>query len=55
MVSGFTRRPRNSGRALVGIELANPDDLPDLLRRMQSAPNRIEPIDTGSPLFRFLL
>jgi threonine dehydratase len=49
------RSNREVGPALVGIELADPADLPDLLKRMQSAPLGIERIDTGSPLFRFLV
>jgi threonine dehydratase len=46
---------RETGPALVGIELAGPDDLPSLLKRMEAAPLRIERIDASSPLFRFLL
>jgi len=46
---------RETGPALVGIELASPDDLPSLLKRMEAAPLRIERIDASSPLFRFLL
>ncbi|MET8005141.1 threonine ammonia-lyase IlvA [Nonomuraea glycinis] len=46
---------RETGPALVGIELASPHDLPGLLKRMEAAPLRIERIDATSPLFRFLL
>ncbi|MFI7449165.1 threonine ammonia-lyase IlvA [Nonomuraea sp. NPDC049714] len=46
---------RETGPALVGIELTAPDDLPGLLKRMEAAPLRIERIDASSPLFRFLL
>lgn len=46
---------RETGPALVGIELGSPDDLPSLLKRMEAAPLRIERIDASSPLFRFLL
>jgi threonine dehydratase len=49
------RSNRETGPALVGIELASPDDLPSLLKRMEAAPPRIERIDASSPLFRFLL
>ena len=49
------RSNRETGPALVGIELASPDDLPSLLKRMETAPPRIERIDASSPLFRFLL
>lgn len=46
---------RETGPALVGIELARADDLPALLERMEAAPPRIERIESGSPLFRFIL
>jgi threonine dehydratase len=49
------RSNRETGPALVGIELASPDDLPSLLKRMETASPRIERIDASSPLFRFLL
>lgn len=46
---------RETGPALVGIELARADDLPALLERMEAAPPRIERIESDSPLFRFIL
>jgi threonine dehydratase len=49
------RSNRETGPALVGIELASPAGLPDLLARMDAAPPRIERIEADSPLFRFLL
>ena len=49
------RNNRETGPALVGVELATADDLPALLERMESAPPRIEKIDSDSPWFRFLL
>ena len=49
------RSNRETGPALVGVELADAADLPGLLVRMQAAPHRIERIEAGSPLFRFLL
>jgi threonine dehydratase len=49
------RSNRETGPALVGIELASADDLPALLARMDDAPSRIERIDSDSPLFRYLL
>ncbi|MDP2014166.1 MAG: threonine ammonia-lyase IlvA [Actinomycetota bacterium] len=49
------RSNRETGPALVGIELASASDLPGLLARMEAAPPRIEKIDAASPLFRFLL
>jgi len=49
------RSNRETGPALVGIELGSPDDLAPLLARMEAAPPRIEKVDSDSPLFRFLL
>lgn len=49
------RSNRETGPALVGIELSSADDLPGLLARMEAAPPRIEQIDASSSLFRFLL
>jgi threonine dehydratase len=49
------RSNRETGPALVGIELADPSDLPGLLARMEASPPRIERIEADSPLFRFLL
>ncbi|HWV25577.1 MAG TPA: threonine dehydratase, partial [Aeromicrobium sp.] len=49
------RNNRETGPALVGVELATADDLPALRERMESAPPRIEKIDSDSPWFRFLL
>lgn len=52
----YTKRSnRETGPALVGIELGSPDDLPALLKRMQEAPPHIEPIPPDSPLFGFIL
>ena len=52
----YTKRSnRETGPALVGIELARPDDLPALLERMAQAPPHIERVDASSTLFRFLL
>lgn len=52
----YTKRSnRETGPALVGIELGDPDDLPALLERMAAAPPQIERIPPDSPLFRFLL
>ncbi|MDN5916883.1 MAG: threonine ammonia-lyase IlvA [Pseudonocardia sp.] len=49
------RSNRETGPALVGVELGAPDDLPALLKRMHEAPPHIEPIPPDSPLFGFLL
>jgi threonine dehydratase len=48
------RNNRDTGPALVGIELARADDLGPLLKRMEAAPPRIEEIASDSPMFRYL-
>ncbi len=49
------RNNRETGPALVGIELGRTEDLPGLLARMAAAPPKISPVPPDSPLFRFLL
>ena len=49
------RNNRETGPALVGIELGSADDLEPLLARMAAAPPNIEQIPPDSPMFRFLL
>jgi len=49
------RNNRDTGPALVGIEIADRSDLPGLLARMNRSPMQIEPIDPDSAAFRFLL
>jgi threonine dehydratase len=49
------RNNRETGPALVGIELADAADLPGLLRRMDAAPSTIEHLPPDSPLTRFLV
>ena len=49
------RNNRETGPALVGIELGSPEDLPALLARMEAAPPDITRVPPDSPLFRFLL
>jgi threonine dehydratase len=49
------RNNRETGPALVGIELGRPEDLDGLLERMRLAPPRIERVPPDTPLFRFLL
>jgi threonine dehydratase len=49
------RNNRETGPALVGIELGRPEDLDALLDRMRQAPPQIERVPPDSPLFRFLL
>jgi threonine dehydratase len=46
---------RETGPALVGIELARSGDLADLLDRMAASPLHIERVPPGSPLFKFLV
>ncbi|WP_432885441.1 threonine ammonia-lyase IlvA [Kribbella sp. CA-245084] len=49
------RNNRETGVALVGIEISNRTDLPGLLTRMEAAPLDIEPIHPNSPEFRYLI
>ncbi len=49
------RSNRETGPALVGIELARREDLAPLLARMAAAPPLIERIGSDSAMFRFLL
>ncbi len=49
------RNNRDTGPALVGIELAYAEDLEPLLARMELAPPKIQQIPADSPMFRFLL
>ncbi|PPK94646.1 L-threonine ammonia-lyase [Kineococcus xinjiangensis] len=49
------RSNRETGPALVGVELARAEDLAPLLARMESAPPAVERVDPASPLFRYLL
>lgn len=46
---------RETGPALVGIELATLDLIEGLVNRMAKSPLQIEPVPPGSPLFTFLL
>ncbi|WP_110182967.1 threonine ammonia-lyase IlvA [Nocardioides solisilvae] len=46
---------RETGPALVGIELERADDLGALLGRMHRSPLTIEQVSPGSPLFTFLM
>lgn len=46
---------RETGPALVGIELERAADLPALLARMHESPLQIDPVPPGSPIFTFLL
>ncbi|WP_033262187.1 threonine ammonia-lyase IlvA [Amycolatopsis vancoresmycina] len=49
------RTNRETGPALVGIEIARSSDLPGLLARMAASPLQVDRIEPGSPLFHFLL
>ena len=49
------RNNRETGPALVGIELGSPADLSDLLDRMEQGPLQIEQLPPESPVSRFLL
>jgi threonine dehydratase len=46
---------RETGPALVGVELARPGDLAGLLDRMAASPLSIERVPPGSPMFKFLV
>lgn len=45
---------RETGPALIGIDLDHADGLPALLERMQTSNLVIDPIPYDSPLFTFL-
>ena len=49
------RSNRETGPALVGIELSDAADLPALIERMDAAPPHIERLDPETQLFRFLV
>jgi threonine dehydratase len=49
------RNNRDTGEALVGIELGSAADLDGLLERMQATEMQIEAIEPGSPAYRYLL
>jgi len=49
------RNSRETGAALVGIEIGQPDDLHGLLARMDASPLLIERVDPMSAAFRFLI
>jgi len=49
------RNNRETGPALVGIELGSPEHLAPMLKRMETAPHRIERVPPDSPLFTFLV
>ena len=48
------RNNRETGPALVGIELGQPSALEPLLSRMKASPMRIEQVNPGSPAYAYL-
>lgn len=49
------RNNRETGEALVGIQLGSAADLDGLLARMRSSQVHVEPLEPGSPAYRYLL
>lgn len=49
------RNNRETGEALVGIELGSAADLDDLLARMRATDIHVEALEPGSPAYRYLL
>ncbi|MEJ5945904.1 threonine ammonia-lyase IlvA [Pseudokineococcus basanitobsidens] len=49
------RNNRETGPALIGVEVARPDDLPPLLRRMAGSGLDVERLEPGSQVFQYLL
>ncbi|ANN15759.1 threonine dehydratase [Amycolatopsis orientalis] len=49
------RNSRETGPALIGIELARAGDLEGLLHRLEVSPLQVERVEPGSPLFHFLV
>ncbi|MFI6869638.1 threonine ammonia-lyase IlvA [Nocardia sp. NPDC050406] len=48
------RNNRETGAALVGIELGSPDGLGPLLKRMEASPIQGERLEPGTPAYRYL-
>ena len=48
------RNNRETGPALVGVELGDPTELEPLLKRMEKSPLQCERLDPGSPAYRYL-
>jgi len=49
------RSNRETGPALVGIELGDPDSFTDLLLKMDASPITFEVVASDSPFYRFLV
>jgi threonine dehydratase len=48
------RNNRETGEALVGIELGSAADLDGLLARMSGSDMHVETLEPGSPVYRYL-
>ena len=48
------RNNRETGEALVGIELSSAADLDGLLARMEASDIHVERLEPGSPAYRYL-
>ncbi|MFC5939209.1 threonine ammonia-lyase IlvA [Corynebacterium choanae] len=48
------RNNRETGTALVGLQLGKAADLPDLLARMEASPIRCQQLQPGTPEYKFL-
>jgi threonine dehydratase len=49
------RNNRDTGEALVGVELSSAADLEGLLERMKASDIHVETLEPGSPAYRYLL
>ncbi|GAA3576007.1 threonine ammonia-lyase IlvA [Amycolatopsis ultiminotia] len=49
------RNNRETGPALIGIEIARRTDLPGLLARLAASPLQVERVEPGSPLYHFVV
>jgi threonine dehydratase len=49
------RNNRETGEALVGVELSSAADLEGLLARMRASDIHVEELEPGSPAYRYLL
>ena len=49
------RNNRDTGEALVGVELGSAADLEGLLERMKASDIHVETLEPGSPAYRYLL
>jgi threonine dehydratase len=49
------RNNRDTGEALVGVELSSAADLEGLIERMKASEIQVETLEPGSPAYRYLL